>query len=67
MPPEPISGRDVELIAVGVACVLAAGWLGLGSATTGWQPAVIFALLAGVSFGLALWDIRERGELSFPR
>ena len=67
-PPDPISGRDVELIAIGIICLVAAGtWVVLPGSPIDPRPPAIFVVLGVVSFGLAWWDIRSRGELSIPR
>lgn len=67
-PPDSITGRDVELVVVGVLCVFAAGVWGVrpdGSLDP--SPLVVFALLATVSFLLALWDVRTRSDASTGR
>lgn len=64
MPPELITGRDVELLVVGVSCVVAAGWFGVLSRTPSWEPLVVFVSVGALSLLLAVWDIRARGALS---
>lgn len=64
-PSDLIDGRDVELIAVGILCLVGAGaWIVLPIGPIDWRPVVIFVMMGGVSFGLAWWDVRTRGELS---
>lgn len=60
-PPELVTGRDVELVVVGVLCLVAAAWSGLAIRPLQLVPVVIFLGLAAVSFGLAYWDVRSRG------
>jgi len=60
-PPELFTGRDIELIGAGAACLFAAGWWAIGSdGSVQWTPLLIFLLLASLSVGLAVWDIRTR-------
>lgn len=61
--PPFVTGRDVELLAVGVLCVAAAGGL-LLEGSFGPVPPLVFLALAATSFGLAWWDVRLRGGLS---
>lgn len=66
-PPPAVTGRDFELITIGVACFLAAGWFGLLDRPLQWRPLLLFLAIGGLSFGLAGWDIRTRGGPSWER
>ena len=68
MPPDPISGRDVELIATGLFSLFAGGvWAVRPDGSVDAGPLVTFALLAVLSFSLAWVDIRSRGGRSVSR
>ncbi len=65
MPPDLISGRDIELIAVGLLSLLACGWWGTSAdGALNVTPLSLFLGLSVLSFWLAWWDIRSRGSLS---
>ena len=66
MPPEAITGRDIELITVGTACFFAAGWFGLLGQPLNLRALAIFLFLGGLSFALAWWDIQSRDGRFFP-
>ena len=62
MPAAPITGRDIELIAVGFGCFVTAGVLLAGDSITLVHFRVqIFLFVGLVSLGLAWWDLRARG------
>ena len=68
MPPDLITGRDIELIAVGILSLFAGGtWAVRPDGSIDLVPLGTFLLLASVSFFLAWLDIRSRGGLSVPR
>lgn len=68
MPPDLISGRDIELIAIGVLSLFAGGvWATGPDGSINVVPLGVFSLLAVLSFFLAWVDIRSRGGLSLPR
>lgn len=68
MPPELITGRDIELIAVGIFLLVAGGaWARRPDGSINLVPLGMFFLLAVLSFSLAWMDIRSRGGLSIPR
>lgn len=68
MPPELLTGRDIELIAVGFLSLFAGGaWALQPDGSMNLVPLATFVLLAGVSFVLAWMDIRSRGGLSRRR
>jgi hypothetical protein len=68
MPPDLITGRDVELIGFGILSLFAGGtWAVRPDGSIDPVPLGTFLLLALVSFFLAWVDVRSRGELSIPR
>lgn len=68
MPPELITGRDVELIAIGIISLFAGGvWAVQPDGSIHVAPLVTFSSLAVLSFLLAWVDIRSRGGFSVPR
>jgi len=66
MPPELITGRDVELITVGAVSLLAAGWFGL-LRQLNWIVVTLFIFLGSLSLVLAWWDIQSRVVFSSSR
>lgn len=68
MPPDLITGRDIELIAVGILSLFAGGtWAVQPDGSIDPVPLGTFLSLALLSFLLAWVDIRSRGGLSIPR
>jgi len=68
MPPDLITGRDIELIAVGIFSLFAGGaWAMRPDGSINLVSLGMFVLLAVLSFFLAWIDIRSRGGLSIPR
>jgi hypothetical protein len=68
MPPDLITGRDTELIAVGILSLFAGGaWAMRPDGSIDPVPLGTFPLLASVSVFLAWVDIHSRGGLSIPR
>ncbi|MFC6940654.1 hypothetical protein ACFQE8_11865 [Salinirubellus sp. GCM10025818] len=68
MPPDLITGRDVELIGIGILSLFAGGtWAVRPDGSIDPVPLGTFLLLTLVSFFLAWVDVRSRGELSIPR
>jgi hypothetical protein len=68
MPPDLITGRDTELIAVGILSLFAGGaWAMRPDGSIDPVPLGTFLLLASVSVFLAWVDIHSRGGLSIPR
>lgn len=65
MEPDRITGKDVELLGVGLLCVILSGSTVLYSM---WSPklvaAALFGFLAVVSFALVWVDIRMRATLA---
>ena len=75
MPPDLISGRDIELIVIEIFSLLASGaWATKSDGSINLVPLGInlvplgmFVLLAVLSFLLAWLDRRSRGGISVPR
>ena len=65
MEPERITGKDVELLGIGLLCLMLSGSTVLYS---WWSPklvaAAMFGFLGVVSFGLVWWDVRMRAALA---
>ena len=59
-PPDALSGRDVELVAVGLLCLAVAGWTITDGGFGQLGPTALLVALALCSFGLAIWDVQSR-------
>lgn len=65
MQPDRLSGKDVELLVVGLVCLGLAG-SSLFAPGPNLVAFAIFAFLGLVSFGLAWWDVRRRDDVTAP-
>lgn len=60
MPPDALTGRDLELITVGTACLIAAAWVGMGIGDGGLTAMALFVAVGLISITLAPWDLQTR-------